>query len=221
MSEKRPYLVKRIAEPVPLSGEVEGTPWAQTPGVSVDLYPWYQSGDKQPTTARMLYDTTTLYLQFLCEDKHIFSETTELNGPVCRDSCVEFFAMPNQMRRQEYFNLEINACGTLLLGWGVKGDRRRISQEMASRLTIVTSVPEPTKDESPDDNGWWVAAAVPFDLLSEFTERTIQPGSGGEWYVNFYRCGGRTDDQYACWWPIETPTPDFHRPEFFGQILFA
>ncbi len=25
----------------------------------------------------------------------------------------------------------------------------------------------------------------------------------------------------AAWSPVETQTPDFHRPEYFGQLIFA
>ncbi|MCK7480493.1 MAG: carbohydrate-binding family 9-like protein [Candidatus Moduliflexus flocculans] len=40
--------------------------------------------------------------------------------------------------------------------------------------------------------------------------------------ANFYKCGDETEfPHYGAWSPVETPAPDFHRPEFFGEIVFA
>jgi hypothetical protein len=38
---------------------------------------------------------------------------------------------------------------------------------------------------------------------------------------NFYKCADGTDSpHYVTWNPVQTPTPDFHRPEFFGELYF-
>ena len=68
---------------------------------------------------------------------------------------------------------------------------------------------------------WWAAVAISFRTLSELIGRTVAPAAGDAWKGNFYRCGGKTDPQFACWSPIEFPRPDFHRPEFFGELHFA
>jgi hypothetical protein len=91
----------------------------------------------------------------------------------------------------------------------------------AARIKVATSVPGSTKEESPSDNGWWLAAELPWDMLSEFTGVKIAPKAGTAWRANFYRCGGKTDEQYGSWNPITSPKPDFHRPECFGNITFA
>ena len=103
------------------------------------------------------------------------------------------------------------------------GGRRRkpITSDQAAGIRIATSVPGPTKRESADDDGWWVVAVLPFDLLSEFTGRTVRPTAGDLWLANLYRCGGKTDPQYACWNPIDLPHPDFHCLKFFGELHFA
>ncbi len=222
----RTYTIQKASGNVPLCSEVANTPWAQADALEIDNYPWYASGDKQPTHARLLYDDEALYAQFLCQDKHIFAQVTEINGMVCEDSCVEMFVMPEPERQQRYFNLEINCCGNFLLGWGA--GREEICTAFidpgisTKHVTIATSVPGPTKAESPDDDGWWAAARIPYALVDEISgERIARPTNGTAWQMNCYRCGGKTDDQYACWNPIEWPHPDFHRPEQFGQLQFA
>lgn len=228
--------VRRTTGPVPLIGEVEGTVWATARPVEIDRFPWYAGGERQPARVRLLYDAATLFLQFHCRDRHVFAEITELNGPVCEDSCVEFFASPhavvrdNTPRPTPYFNLEINCCGTMLMGYGPdRHTRVRIPRQLARRIEIATSEPGPTREESPGDEGWWVAVALPFDVVAELAASSgmdvpgppgLLPEAGTVWRGNFYRCGGRTDPQYACWAPVSAPRPDYHRPESFGEIRF-
>ena len=41
-----------------------------------------------------------------------------------------------------------------------------------------------------------------------------------EMWANFYKCGGDHEIQpYGSWAPIDSPTPDFHRPEAFGRVI--
>ena len=221
----RTYTIRRASGEVPLCGEVAGTAWADAESLNVGDYPWFESGDKQGTTGRMLYDDTGICIQFICEDKHIYADHTEINSSVCEDSCVECFAMPEPAGDRRYFNLEINCCGNYLLGWGE--GLEEISAAFVDpaicggHLRIASSIEGPTKEESPGDDGWWVAAAVPYELIDRISGRRIRrPVSGTVWLANFYRCGGKTSDQYACWSPIDWPAPDFHRPEFFGALDF-
>ena len=218
----RSYEIRRAGGAVPLGGAIEGTPWAQAAALEIAEFPWYAAGAKQATTVRLLWDDAALYVQFVCEDRHIFAQVTERNGPVCEDSCVELFAMPQPDRQANYFNLELNCCGVFLLGWGPgRGGRRRVTHELAQRFQVATSVPGPTKAEAEDDDGWWAAAALPFEVLGAFTSLRLAPAAGDVWRANLYRCGGATEPQFACWNPIEAAQPDFHRPEYFGELRFV
>ncbi len=216
------YTIAQAGGDVPLCGDTDTSPWCDAEVATIANFPWHTSGDKQPTEFRLLYDAEAIYAQFICTDVHIFAETTELNGPVCLDSCVEMFASPDANERPDYFNLEINCCGAILVGFGAdRHERSAISPELAERIEIVTSVDGLTKDESPDDTAWWIAVKLPFSVIASLSGLVIESSTGSVWRGNFFRCGGRTDDQYACWSNIVTPQPDYHRPEQFGELLFA
>ena len=220
----RSYTVRKASGEVPLSGQVIGTAWARAAELDIDSYPWFKSGQKEQTTVRLLFDQRAIHVQFLCEGKHIYADQTEINSAVCRDSCVEFFAQPALQTDQRYFNLEINCCGNFLLGWGINKQEiawNFVEPQLSSKyLRIASSITAPTKQESLKDNGWWVAAEIPFELLSQLSGREIQLSSGSTWRANFYRCGGRTNQQYACWNRVGTANPDYHQPEFFGELVF-
>ena len=203
---------------MPLCGRVTGTPWQGARVLRIDRFPWWTAGARQTAVARMLYDSRSLYVQFRCRDRHISAVETRLNGQVYLDSCAELFVAEGH----EYFNVEMNCCGTLHVGFGAGRDGRRlISPPLAGRIRVATSIGAPTKDELPGDTAWWVAAGVPFETLGALAGRTVRPRRGRPWRGNLYRCGGRTEPQHACWSPVDTPEPDFHRPEFFGRLDFA
>jgi hypothetical protein len=215
------YRISRAAGLVELVGAVAGTAWEGAQRAAIDHYPWYKGGKKQSTAARLLYDDDALYVQFRCQDQHSSAARRKLNGRVCVDSCVELFVTVEPERCDHYFNLEINCCGAMLLGFSNDdGSRRDVTEELAEQISIVTSTRGKTKCESPRDRQWWVAARVPFAMLREFTERPIQPAAGTEWRLNFYRCGGQTEPQYASWQPMDVNRPNFHMPEFFGAACF-
>ncbi len=216
------YTIAQAGGAVPLCGDTDALPWRDAQVGTIDNFPWHTRGDKQPTEFRLLYDAEAIYAQFICTDIHIFAEITELNGPVCLDSCVEMFASPDPDNRPDYFNLEMNCCGEMLVGFGAdRHDRSAISAELAGQIEIATSLSGQTKDESPDDAAWWIALKLPFDVIGQLAGHDVASNSGDIWRGNFFRCGGKTDDQYACWNNIVTPQPDYHRPEQFGELYFA
>ena len=230
----------RTDDGVPLSGKIEGTPWESATPITIDEFPWDVAASKQATVVRPLYDADTLYLQYRVEDSHSYAATTELNGPVWEDSCVELFATVEPRRRQtrsarlpspvsrnstgrrpHYFNFEVNCVGTVRLGFGPdRDDREVISADLADSIRVETSVEGPTKAESRDDKGWWVAVALPFETLAAFTGTAVTPTEGTVWRGNFHRLGGTTDPQYAAWNSVDAPEPEFHCPSAFGRLVF-
>jgi hypothetical protein len=217
------YVIKKADRPVALAGLVIGKAWQQANVLHIEDHPWHkgQSAYNRPTDVRVLWDDTNLYIQFICQDKHISSVETKLNGSVYLDSCAEFFAMVDPSAGMDYFNLEMNCCGTMHLGFGPgRGSRRLCTPEIAGQIKIVASVDGPTKQESPTDELWWLAAALPWTAIGQLAQKPIQPTTGTKWKANFYRCGG-SENTYGVWSQIDTPAPDYHRPEYFGDIEFA
>ena len=66
---------------------------------------------------------------------------------------------------------------------------------------------------------WTVEYSIPFSFIEEyFGKLDIRPGF--RFKGNFYKCGDETKyTHYGCWNPIKVASPDFHRPEFFGDLV--
>jgi hypothetical protein len=218
---KKRYQIQALSAGTPWVALQEPAAWKRVPAAEIDCFPWHVHGLRQRSAARVLRLPEGLALEFVCEDAHSFSQVTRLNGPVWEDSCVEFFFAPLPEERPDYFNFEVNACGSFLLGFGPdRNTRRLISIESATGLRVCSSLPGPTKLEEEADREWRIVALLPFAVLEELCGALAGPTGGTRWTGNFHRCGGRTDPQYACWSPINAPRPDFHRPEDFGGLVF-
>lgn len=220
----RKYDVTRTETEPPHRGTVGGTPWERATPLEVDQFNWHESGPKPRTTARLLYDSDALYLQFHVEDRNISSAVTELNGPTFQDSSVELFADPGE--GSHYFNFEANCCGYFKLAWQEYGwqersvDRDLIPATLADQVDVTTSISGPTRRPRDDDERWWLTAAIPFTTLAEFTDVDVGPEVGTEWRANVYRSGVASVSQKSTWNPMPTSEPAYHSPEYFGRLRF-
>ena len=139
----------------------------------------------------------------------------EDNGPVWEDSCCEFFvAHPSD---GTYFNFELNCAGTLLAS-------KRTSRENAvlftagqlSRIKRFGTAERKLTEENGRIFRWSAGLCIPMDLIGLDPERL--PASIR---ANFYKCADKSaHPHFLSWNPVLTPSPDFHRPEFFGELYF-
>src|ERR1700691_367473 len=107
------YEVKRATSPIVIDGKVDDKAWAAANKVEL-IFPWdFQTGDKQKTTAKLLWDDDYLYVGYQCEDTDIVALRTERDEPTYLDDAVEFFVNPKPSQTTVYFGLEMNARGVL------------------------------------------------------------------------------------------------------------
>ena len=193
--------------------------WEGVPEGRIDVRPWPEASADRETRFRCLWCDDGLYLRYDCEDRFVSAAAVEANDPVYQDSCVEFFVAPNPSKPENYYNFEINCVGTPLMGTHCDWGEGYMDRSLEIGVEVATTVPGPTKQESPADDGWSLVARIPWAHFERDAPH-LPPREGDLWRANFYRIGGRTEKQCACWSPIEHPKPQFHLPRFFGEILF-
>ncbi len=139
----------------------------------------------------------------------------EDNGNVWEDSCCEFFvADPTD---GTYYNFEMNCIGSLLAAKRTgREDAVPFSIEKLQRVVRHSTLPHESCELEGETFEWSVAMCIPFDMIG--VDSTSLPQY---LMVNFYKCGDKTaHPHFLSWNPIDVPSPDFHRPEFFGKICF-
>lgn len=129
------------------------------------------------------------------------------NDPVYKDSCLEFFV--NFNNGDKYMNFEMNSNGAFLAA--VRSDRK-------NKTPIDMLAPLPEVSPSKGEGTWTVEVFYSNELIGKlFGKSTFAPGESFK--GNFYKCGDETEiPHFGMWSPVDNETPDFHRPEFFGNF---
>lgn len=172
--------------------------------------------------AKLLYDDNNLYVIFRTEDNYVLAKRTEHNSNVFRDSCVEFFFTPGQNISQGYFNLEMNCIGAILLHYqnGSAYDIVKITQEDGNLINRMSTLSDVIEPEISRPTIWVVEYSLPYKMLQKYTA-IVKPKKGVVWRCNFYKCGDETSHpHWLTWNEVRLMKPDFHKPEFFGEIEF-
>ena len=182
----------------------------------VDCVNWPETFPYVPLcSGRVARTQDTLVVDFRVSGLDLRARNTEDNGRQWEDSCVEVFIQDPE--DSNYYNFEINALGKVLACTGPDRHKRtpRPVEEMDEILRFAQVEGGPLDLEGIQT--WRGGVIIPFYLIGidpENLPKSIK--------ANFYKCGDKTaHPHYLSWSPVETPKPDFHRPEFFGELLLG
>lgn len=215
------YTIYRAGTPITIDGRLDEPAWTAAPDVGPFQFPWWKSGKKEQTVAKLLYDDTHIYLAYICEDAHIWAEHTARDSAVYRDDCVEFFVAPNSANPNAYFNFEMNVLGIFLDQFQPDGPGVPVKEEWNGKgIQIAVSINGTLNDDSDTDHYWILEAAIPFSNFVPVA-RHAPPEPGDVWHVGLNRCGGKTNEQFSQWSPSNTPAPAYHVPSCFGHMTFS
>ena len=159
-----------------------------------------------------------LFLHYYVKGEQLRARTTEDQGPVWEDSCVEFFCqVPGD---KHYMNFETNCIGAMVASrrLGRAEDVQPLTPEQMKLIKRRCTYPREVIEEKDGWFEWEVELEIPLSLI--FRDR--QPQFPQPLRVNFYKCADKTKlPHFLSWQPIRLPHPDFHCPEFFGEILLT
>lgn len=166
---------------------------------------------------KMAHNGTHIFLHYFVEENEVLAKTTEDNGPVWTDSCVEFFITFGDS--SNYYNAEFTCIGKALLGY--RKDKNNAEHAGASVMNSIKRYPslghEPF-DKKQGDYKWNLLVVIP---VSAYWQSGLMTFSGVKARGNFYKCGDNlTTPHYLSWNPIKTEKPNFHIPQYFGEINF-
>ena len=156
-----------------------------------------------------------LVLHYKVNEQSVRARYAEDGGRVWTDSCVECFI--RNVTENLYYNIECNCIGTLLMSMGDgRHDRRPVSAELKNRVLRWASIGCAPFEERCQSTSWEVALVIPACV---FEESPLSLEEGAVLCANFYKCGDELSvPHFVSWNAIQVPSPDFHRPEYFGQL---
>ncbi len=204
--EKNIYRIRTL----PAGTATLSVDWASIPVADVKHYRWYE-GYAPAVTAQLVYVAGDRFLlRMTCAESEPRAIYTDYMDPVYTDSCLEFFA--DWTGDGRYINMEMNANGALLSCVGPDRHDRTPVRALAGDIFPVRA--------EVGESSWSVTAEIPLSLLASILGCPLTVESGFAFRGNFYKCGDETASvHYGMWSPVGTEKPDFHRPEYFGELV--
>jgi hypothetical protein len=187
----------------------------RAPRRTIESVNWEKVYPYRPlTTFTIAHSGKNIYIDFFVRCNYLRAENYENQSPVSADSCVEFFVEPTG--ELPYWNFEFNCIGAINASH--RSERRspvRLSDDELARIKRFPSCGTRPFRELEGLFTWNLLVVIPLDLMGvEYHGEPIAMRG------NFYKCASAaTQPHYMSWNPIETDKPDFHRPDFFGDII--
>jgi len=184
----------------------------------IDQRNWDEYSYTPQVSFRIAYSKDEIFLQYDVRERYIRAFYTQDDGSApYKDSCVEFFVIPSN--DSVYYNLELNCIGAGTFACGAqRRERTRFDKSVTSKIRRISTLGKEGFDIKDGDFKWSITIAIPIELLYSGKKESL---AGRELKANFYKCGDELPEKhYLSWSPVGTEKPDFHRPEFFGTLLF-
>lgn len=210
-------MIKRVNSERPIStGEIGILLAAETAAVTVARLNWPEHPYCPKVSFRIGHTGTEIWLAFAVSEERILGLETRTHGEVYKDSCVEFFI---SFDGTNYYNFEFNCIGTTHLAYGPgRHNRKFVPLPLMERLNVHSSLGTQPFGEKAGGFDWTLTARIP---VACFAFDAITALDGRRATANFYKVGsGLSVPHYLTWNPVGTPAPDYHRPEYFGDVLF-
>jgi hypothetical protein len=184
---------------------------------SIDILNWKKAFPYKPDLRfRIAHTGTEIWLKYYVKEKSILAQETRINGDVYKDSTVEFFI---SVDGENYYNFEFNCIGTPHVGYGPgRGNRTPVDPEILKTIQLKSSLGNQPFDEKLGNFEWEMMIRIPTTC---FTFDTLKTFNGLKASANFYKCGDATSEpHFVSWNPIQSESPDYHLPVFFGKVEF-
>lgn len=188
---------------------VESIDWTKAEAQSIEQCTWSPNVAPSATVQGFYLKNKGFVFRLYSSAAPSRKVNTEPDSAVWEDSCLECFFSFDGMN---YVNLEVNANSALRASFGTGRHGRKFLKDMDIAMPAVQAFEL--------DKGWELVLNIPLELIEALWGSC--PKSGDQFSANFYSCGDATPlPHYAAWNKVETESPDFHRPEFFGKIIIG
>lgn len=176
-------------------------------------YPWDKNGYKPNVVFELGMNEIGFVMHITVPESDPRREQTEHLHFVHEDSCVEWFVNFMPEKCDKYFNFEVNANGIMNVAFRRdRYDKQLLTLEDIAALDIQTAI---------HAEHWEVTYTVPFTLIQKYIPE-YQFEEGMKISTNFYKCGDFTEfPHYGIWNLQPLEKSDFHRPEYFGEVVLA
>jgi alpha-galactosidase len=164
---------------------------------------------ERETEVRLLWTPETLYLRFVAKYKTITvfpdADVSGHRDKLWDRDVAEVFLQPEGSSLRRYKEFEVSPNGFWIDLDIVPGEKRDLKSGLRRRVKLNDA-----------QRTWAAELAIPMRCLVP----RFDPSA--KWKVNFFRVEGAAEPRfYSAWRPTNTPEPNFHVPEAFGDLVFV
>lgn len=183
---------------------------------SLDCNPWPAYKANVDAKFVMAHNGQSILLKYMIAEKYLVANEVT-NGNIHNDSCVELFIAFDDVG---YYNLEFNCLGFTKIGYGAsRHGRRLLPLEVIKQLSFSSRINANSTINANTGFDWEITLIIPMEI---FTRHKISSFHHLKAKGNFYKCGdGLPKPHFLAWNMVEAEIPDFHRKEFFGDLVFS
>ncbi len=238
----RHYVCYYTPTPLTIDGRFDEAAWGKTAWTELftDIEGSLKPSPRFTTRAKLLWDSTYLYIGAELQEPDIWGTLTERDAVIYHDNDFEVFIDPDA-DTHEYYELELNALNTvwdLLLLKPYRDGGPAVNAWDIQGLKTAVAINGTLNHPGDVDSGWSVEIAIPWNVLSECAHRPSPPRDGDQWKLNFSRVEWRTEVKNGSYVKLLDPTtgksfPEdnwvwspqgliaMHYPEMWGLVQFT
>jgi len=184
---------------------------------TIEILNWVKEYPYRPITQFNIgRSTDSIFIKFSVRGSMLRAIYSNDQDPVNEDSCVEFFCKPEGS--DKYTNFEFNCIGTCSASTRKSRTEEVVpfTQEELNTIKRAPSIGRRAFNEMEGMFEWELTVSIPFVLMNVDPLNLPDKIMG-----NFYKCADGTDSMhFVTWSPVKTEKPDFHCPEYFGELNF-
>ena len=176
----------------------------------IDVINWEEYPYKPIVAFDIARTDENLYIRYFVKGNSLKAVHSSDGSPVYTDSC-----FMKTVDDHNYMNFEFNCIGTCDAARRQSRDiKRSLNTDEYTSIRRYSSIENKPFSEKTGVFSWELVVSIPFRLMGLDPENLPEKILG-----NFYKCADDTEyPHFVSWNPIDLPSPDFHRPEFFGEI---
>lgn len=179
----------------------------------IEVINWEEYSYKPIVAFDIARTDKNLYIRYFVKGNSLKALYDKDSSPVYTDSCVEFFMQ--KVGEKGYINFEFNCIGTCDAS---RRESRSVSESITPEeyqsIRRYSSLEKKPFTEKLGIHAWELVVCIPFTVMGLDPDNLPEKIMG-----NFYKCADDTEfPHFVSWSPIGTPQPDFHCPQYFGEI---
>ncbi len=212
------YEVKRANSRINVDGKLTDKAWEDAPAIEL-IFPFeQQTGKKQKTRVRLLWDDEALYAGYDCDDEDITAQHVDRDAPTYMDDAVELFLNPKPSQEPAYFGMEMNARAVMYDYLMVNGTGL-FKQLDFKNFKLATFLRGTLNARGDKDEGWSLEVAIPWENFDGLARR---PRPGSEWRAQMNRWDNVNPERVLSMWshPLNRSASP-HVPKRFGVLVFV